>query len=331
VIFEGKTEKVELQGWPLRPEPGKTISIIPRMRVTFSGVRLYRGLAQEFVIETGLGGGDCGYRFEPGKSYLVYARHEDSGDLSTGICSPTSLLQDAGTALRLLRGDPLTPEDLADLPGGNKSPASRTLPDYKLCGRLLFPSGKKAKPLTLYFWPADQDPNPLPADDAESEEDGSFCVQGLEPGKYLIEAVEAPSGNDKFRYTGFFPGVKDRGQAQSVLFQDEGGSRRADFSVFRQPLYHVRGHLHGVPEGGNEDLRVMVMGSETDILQTVEPVHLGPHGFFEIRGLPPGKYSVFALRDNDDEDDTITVLSEVVDLDLQNDIDGLQLEFVPVR
>jgi hypothetical protein len=330
VIFEGKTEKVELQGWPLRPETGTTVSVIPRMKVMFSGVRLYRGVAQDFVIETGIGGGDCGYRFEPGKSYLVYAWHEDSGELSTNICSSTSLLDDAPTELRLLRGDPLTPEDLEDLPPYN-SPVSTTSPDRKLCGRLSFPKGRKATSLTLYFWAADQDAIPLPADEAESDEDGSFCIEYLKPGNYLIEALERGSDNEKYHYSGFFPGVKDRSQAQPILVKGKGSTGRADFPVFRQPLFHVRGYLRGAPKGDSNNLQVMVMSPEgTDVFHMIEPVQIGPRGFFEIREVPPGKYSVFAVR-ADDENETITFVSEIVDLDLHADVDGLKLQFVVVK
>jgi hypothetical protein len=46
-------------------------------------------LNQEVVVSTGLGNGDCGYPFQVGTTYLVYASN-DSGKLSTSICSGTS-------------------------------------------------------------------------------------------------------------------------------------------------------------------------------------------------------------------------------------------------
>ncbi|MGI8469544.1 MAG: hypothetical protein ACR2N3_13935 [Pyrinomonadaceae bacterium] len=45
---------------------------------------------QELIIQTGLGNGDCGYIFEIGKKYLVYA-YGDENDLQTNICQRTSL------------------------------------------------------------------------------------------------------------------------------------------------------------------------------------------------------------------------------------------------
>lgn len=44
----------------------------------------------EVIIQTGRGGGDCGYRFEIGKKYLVYA-HGSESSLGTNICSRTSI------------------------------------------------------------------------------------------------------------------------------------------------------------------------------------------------------------------------------------------------
>jgi hypothetical protein len=54
----------------------------------------------EIVIETGLGGGDCGYHFQRGLTYIVYAFKQPSGGFSTGICSPTRLAEDAADDLK---------------------------------------------------------------------------------------------------------------------------------------------------------------------------------------------------------------------------------------
>jgi hypothetical protein len=44
---------------------------------------------KEVPIQTGLGGGDCGYSFEIGQKYLVYA-YGDKNSLQTNICQRTS-------------------------------------------------------------------------------------------------------------------------------------------------------------------------------------------------------------------------------------------------
>ena len=64
------------------------------------------GAAREVEVRTGEGGGDCGYHFERGVGYLVYAhRSGRTGDLVTGICAPTKpLAQASAEELKFLRG-----------------------------------------------------------------------------------------------------------------------------------------------------------------------------------------------------------------------------------
>lgn len=56
-------------------------------------------------IVTGMGGGDCGYNFEKGKKYLVYAS-EWHGRLYAGICSRTRPLNQADEDLAYFRNLP---------------------------------------------------------------------------------------------------------------------------------------------------------------------------------------------------------------------------------
>ena len=59
-------------------------------RVVFTVTETFRGdLPEGVTVFTGSGGGDCGFKFDAGKTYLVYAHQEKSGQLSTGICART--------------------------------------------------------------------------------------------------------------------------------------------------------------------------------------------------------------------------------------------------
>lgn len=53
----------------------------------------------EVSILTGMGGGDCGYRFERGAAYVIYAYRNAQGQLETGICSRTRPIADAAEDL----------------------------------------------------------------------------------------------------------------------------------------------------------------------------------------------------------------------------------------
>src|SRR5260370_26482964 len=68
----------------------------------------------ETVVYTGSGGGDCGYPFVVGTSYLVYAGVGSDGRLSTGTCSGTKPEIISGGVLMQLRAirDPCHGYDL---------------------------------------------------------------------------------------------------------------------------------------------------------------------------------------------------------------------------
>ena len=74
-------------------------------RVTFQVEQRWKGaVADETVIFTGSGGGDCGYNFVQGAEYLVYA-YDSGGEfrpagLQTGICLRTRPLSNAAEDLR---------------------------------------------------------------------------------------------------------------------------------------------------------------------------------------------------------------------------------------
>jgi hypothetical protein len=64
--------------------------------VRFLADEVYRGLlgGSDVEVLTGMNSADCGFNFEKGKRYLVYAQ-EYQNKLRTGICSRTRLLTDA--------------------------------------------------------------------------------------------------------------------------------------------------------------------------------------------------------------------------------------------
>lgn len=68
---------------------------------------VFRGAlgGNDIEIVTGMGGGDCGYNFEKGKKYLVYA-YESGNRLHAGICSRTRLLTEAAEDLAYFRNLP---------------------------------------------------------------------------------------------------------------------------------------------------------------------------------------------------------------------------------
>jgi hypothetical protein len=64
----------------------------PRRHYQFTATDVFKGEVGTTVdVYTGLGGGDCGYSFEIGQKYLVYA-YGTPPRLNTNICSRTKII-----------------------------------------------------------------------------------------------------------------------------------------------------------------------------------------------------------------------------------------------
>lgn len=75
---------------------GETKRMERRVSVIFLVDEVFRGVlgGSDVEILTGMGGADCGYGFEKGKRYLVYAQ-ESQNKFHTDVCSRTRLLTEA--------------------------------------------------------------------------------------------------------------------------------------------------------------------------------------------------------------------------------------------
>lgn len=84
------------------PQPTES----PKKVIRFAIKEAWNGVPageKEIDVQTGLGGSDCGYGFERGEDYLVYAYRSPQGRLATGICSRTRRLSAAEEDLAYLR------------------------------------------------------------------------------------------------------------------------------------------------------------------------------------------------------------------------------------
>ena len=72
------------------------------LRVTFQVDNVWKGPVQETLIaNTSSLGAACGYEFEEGMDYIVYA-HGDESDLWVSLCSPTEPLSQVSTLPEML-------------------------------------------------------------------------------------------------------------------------------------------------------------------------------------------------------------------------------------
>lgn len=180
VIFLGQVvSKVEVQ------EPATFGNRMPMVRgyaVHFMVKENFHGptgTGQEIVVNTGRGGGDCGYPFVVGTIYLVYASTSDS-QLATGICSGTRPEVMVGGLLRELRAirDGARVDDLFGTIGIGPTGAgyedlaeTRPLPDVSV--RIIESAG------TVFS--------------VRTDEHGAYAFSSLPRGTYRIEP-DLPAG-----------------------------------------------------------------------------------------------------------------------------------------
>jgi hypothetical protein len=98
-VFLGKVTSVS--GWLERMLFGS----FQQKHVMFEVAENFNGLSDKTIeIVTGTGGGDCGFPFQEGHEYLVYASHStETRSLYAGICSRTAPAERAAADLVYLR------------------------------------------------------------------------------------------------------------------------------------------------------------------------------------------------------------------------------------
>lgn len=103
------------------------------VEVTFDVSRVWKGPAYEtLTVETARSGASCGYDFDEGRQYLVYAtgsapdRDGGPGSLQVGLCSATIQVSDADAVT--LRGEPVEVPDTEN-PNPRGSQTNAALPD----------------------------------------------------------------------------------------------------------------------------------------------------------------------------------------------------------
>jgi hypothetical protein len=103
-IFVGKVIGAAQQNEVVNKNGSKTIYDVGSIR--FAVQEAFVGIkGTEATIQSGTGGGDCGYWFRRGETYLIYA-YGELDNLSTNICTRTRLITVAEEDLIFLRSLP---------------------------------------------------------------------------------------------------------------------------------------------------------------------------------------------------------------------------------
>jgi hypothetical protein len=297
-IFEGSVEDAELKSRLIEASvgdlvPGNLEQGGPVMLVTFSVSRVYRGAQKpRMQVETGLGGGDCGFGFEIGKQYLVYAYKGESGRFSTGICTATALLEKSKANLAYLRGDPIVPE-FAGSPSRGKV--------ARLCVRVIQDvsdhAGDEDEDDSVLLFRVGQK-SPIPSDEAEPDGKGLFCAGDVDPGKYRL-LFRAMSGDAVTSYV-YYPGVTKLSEASSA---DIRAGRDVSGLVLRirpQPTFSVKGVLSTSNNSRlPTDAKVILVSVEQPFFALDYAAEVSPNGSFDFPKVLEGRYWTFVDVDSD--------------------------------
>jgi hypothetical protein len=311
LIFEGKVTAQELRSGSLNSAVSPlSITMTGRFRVVhLTALHVYRGATNgDVVLRTGLGTGDCGYPFETESTYLVYASKMKDGNLVTSICHGTRRIEDAGADLRLLSGSPATSEDMMSPREYSKHYFEDILPKRtgSICGFVQHPDGAplRGASVELYQLRADELPARSFADENTSGEDGHFCVQHADPGKYLL-TVEHDDFDRDAREIAYYPGAHERSEA--IPIEIRAGEKLPDVTIktVRQRLFTVRIRVV-TPDGTKLSYKngagVAIEAIERDPLSDQISHGLQEDGSYTFGYIPPGKYIVTTYFDETDDD-----------------------------
>ncbi len=233
--------------------------------VRFTVQQGFKGVGTETVeVETGMGGGDCGYPFKMAEVYLVYAyRHPERHALVTGICSRTRPLAGATEDLSYIRTKPN-----ADL--GNR-----------LFGKVLYQARdpKLRRPIPAQPMPGIRVVVEGPGFRSEliTDKEGRYEATRLRPGKYRARAVlpEDLGANDPYD-----------------VDVAEGGC--AELDVYVRLDGHITGRIfgeEGKPVSGIKiDLVLADPSLENPRQRLISIGQSDKEGKYEIKWIDPGDY-----------------------------------------
>lgn len=245
---------------------GKQITIIgPGQYLThFDVTKVYRGENSQHavVIRTADQGSACGFAFEQGHDYLVYAYAGSNGELGTNHCTRTHEV--------VSRQDDA---DLAWMEGLSRAPAGVSIFGQIQMLRPNDEGGYDRSGLARIAVSIQGPDSKTVSTDA----DGNFRADGLAPGKYVVSA-KAPGGYSPF-------------EARTVTLQNR-ACAQIPWSTRQDG--HIRGHVYLAD--GTAASGLFLEAKAADAISG-EPwtwkkssLMTGPDGSFDFAPLSPGSY-----------------------------------------
>jgi hypothetical protein len=279
VVFVGKVISIDEEFAQIvytgRGEKDKVARVRTALTARVEIQRIYKGMPSNqriITIVTGGGGGDCGYDFRMGETYLVLGGSVAQGIYTTNICSGTRPMSEASDYLEVIDA-------------GN-----RGQPEARLFGRVHLLSPRFGQPT---WEPIDSKPLPGIRVEARSSRgvysavsDGSgrFRMKNIPEGTYEVRPILLPTQSG-------FLGIDEKRTVELKLPRQ----CAAELSFSVQVNGVIRGRLfdsNGRPAGQGIEVSLLRADSVTklrsDFVRTSEFTE--KDGTYEFKGLPPGKY-----------------------------------------
>lgn len=328
IIFEGTPVHFDLKWDLLTAKVGEFVPIHtflavevqrePEMVVTFRVERAYKGNSgSELLVNTGLGGGDCGATYQTGLDYLVYASGTSPDQFSVSMCSPGGWMGDraVGANLRYLRHELPIPEDLRTTrPWWTRPNATQIQEQWKrdaqerqrlyaaatgrICGTIVgLQQGLRGSIAFL----STQGYSPVANIGGGINDDGSFCSSNLGPGSYYLYYVRRSESAEAL----YYPGVTDAAKATAVAV---GAGQTASGIVFRigqHGSYSVRGLVStdqkissSAAVGPNVTIRLIRSDGDMRVWYSERATFIFPRlGYFKFENVVPGRYYALVQPD----------------------------------
>ncbi len=233
------------------------------LAVRLSSEQVFRGDlgGREVEVVTGFGDSDCGYPFQTGKQYLVYATHwAKDNRLYTGICTRTRPLSEADEDLAYLR----------NLPRDNSAP--KILVNVTKLTAPLDEGKFDLAPMPGLRITAERDNKRL---EAKTDEKGNAEFTGVSPGKYNIRVYFSDDASD---YLSDEANVGERGcSSVPILYQVDGDIEGKVVDATGQPVNGVKVDLIPIEDAASDSPKGKVRFTNSE-------------GHYKLTDIPPGKY-----------------------------------------
>lgn len=204
--------------------------------VIFNTSTVFKGAeARKIGVHSGVGTtsmSSCGYSFEIGKTYLVFANHFE-GFFLVAACSFTAPLEKSDVALRFLRKEPLHPEDQLTPTQIRRNENGRILGVIRRSDRVPLHDPK------VYIWNDSDSSYEKEAWFTRPDKDGSFETYFLPPGAYRVTAVDSSYGPT--RWVGCYALRPDDNNPGTVDVTARHDYRWVDIVLHEQKVYSIQG------------------------------------------------------------------------------------------